>query len=151
MRIAWKLNNAWMKNHAWKSQVGKSQVGKSEVGKSQVCQTKTASRGSLLKMFTFKVAMVAGIFSLSPLATAECACFCADGELKTLCTTVAEAQANPAVCPVYSAASCPLSSADAGGNSYDAPTEGAINCRDVQVWDSVRGRYVDVKACDVDG
>lgn len=131
---------------AWKQQ--KQQKQQEQTNQKE---QSTGTHRSLLKVLSFKAALAAGILSLSPLAAAECACFCADGELKTMCTTVAEAQANPAVCPVYAASSCPLSSAAAGSNRYDAPAEGATNCRDVQVWDSVRGRYVDVKACDVEG
>lgn len=111
----------------------------------------TGACRSSLGLLSLKAALVSGLLSVAPLAAADCACFCANGELKTLCTTVEEAQANPALCPVYAASSCPLSSADAGGASYEAPAKGATNCRDLQVWDSVRGRYVDVKACDVDG
>ena len=82
-------------------------------------------------------------------ASAECACFCVDGELKTMCTSVGEAQENPAMCGVYSHMACPEEPGDSASASYDAPEEGATNCRDLRVYDALRGVFTSVKACDV--
>jgi len=95
--------------------------------------------------------VAAGFLAAGSMAAADCACFCVNGELRTMCTTVEEAQNDPVLCPVYAAASCPLESVSTSGEAYEAPVDGATNCRDVRVWDSVSGAYIDVKACDVDG
>ena len=98
---------------------------------------------------TVRWALAAGFLAASSLVSADCACFCMNGELQTMCTSVEEAQADPALCPAYAAASCPIESATASSVSYDAPEDGASNCRDVRVWNSIQGAYVSVKACDV--
>ena len=82
-------------------------------------------------------------------ASAECACFCVNGDLQTMCTTVDEAQDEPAMCSAYSQQQCPSESGDRAGANYDAPEEGATNCRDIRVFDAPRGIFNTVKACDV--
>lgn len=87
------------------------------------------------------------LFSTS--ASAECACFCVNGGLKTLCTTVEEAQDQPTLCSAFAPRACPAGSGEHTGASYDAPEDGAINCRDIRVFDALGGVFRDVKACDV--
>ena len=94
--------------------------------------------------------IVVGVFLLlGSAAWSDCACFCVDGNLKTLCSTVEEAQENPAVCPLAESSVCPTSSDAASGWTYESEDEGAVNCRDVRVWDADDGVFHDVKACDV--
>jgi len=81
-------------------------------------------------------------------AWAECACLCADGMLRTMCTTLAEAQANPSLCTTNSA-QCPLDTGAAAGVSYESPVEGAVDCRSMRVWDATENTYLDVAVCDV--
>jgi hypothetical protein len=85
---------------------------------------------------------------LGGVAWAECACFCVEGQARTLCTTVTEAQQDPTLCRADQAA-CPAPDAAAAATGYEAPAEGATNCRDMQVWDPAQNDYVSVKACDV--
>jgi hypothetical protein len=87
------------------------------------------------------------LFSTS--ASAECACFCVNGGLKTLCTTVEEAQEEPTLCSAFAPKACPSEPGEHTGASYDAPEERATNCRDIRVFDALSGSFRDVKACDV--
>jgi len=82
-------------------------------------------------------------------AWGNCACFCVEGQLTTLCTEVDEAQGHPNLCPASSSASCPQNFSNEGKGSYDAPNDSAQNCRDVNVYDAIQGKYVTAKACDV--
>jgi|GEM_PF-4129080 len=82
-------------------------------------------------------------------ASAECACFCVNGELQTMCSTVEEAQGNPTLCGNYPRESCPTETSSPDSASYDEPAEGATNCRDIRVFDSLHGGFTSVKACDV--
>ena len=82
-------------------------------------------------------------------AAAECACFCVSGELKTMCTTVEEAQENPVLCSAYSRMDCPEEPGERPSASYEAPEEDATNCRDLRIFDALRGVFTSVKACDV--
>ena len=94
--------------------------------------------------------VVLGLFWLVGSAGwADCACFCVDGNLQTMCSTVAEAQENSAVCPVVESTACPTSTEAATDWSYEATDEGAVNCRDVRVWDADERTFHEVKACDV--
>ena len=79
-------------------------------------------------------------------AWAECACLCANGELKTMCTTVSEAQDNPTLCATYKGVACPVEAAQSV--SYDAP-EGAVDCRSMRVWDVNEDSFADVAVCDI--
>ena len=47
---------------------------------------------------TVRWALAAGFLAASSLVSADCACFCMNGELQTMCTSVEEAQADPALC-----------------------------------------------------
>ena len=94
-------------------------------------------------------AMLASMMMFSASASAECACFCVNGDLQTLCTTVEEAQDEPALCGTYSDNQCPSEPGDRASVNYDAPAEGAANCRDIRVFDALRGVFKTVKACDV--
>ena len=93
--------------------------------------------------------MLVSTMLFSSPAAAECACFCVDGDLQTMCTTVEEAQAEPALCSAYSQNQCPSAPGGGASATYDAPENGATNCRDIRVYDALRGVFNTVKACDV--
>ena len=82
-------------------------------------------------------------------AWAECACFCAQGELRTMCQPVRAAQDNPTMCGSYSSVACPLESEQGKSVTYEAPEEGAVECRSMRVWDGLQGAYADVRVCNV--
>lgn len=93
--------------------------------------------------------LAAALMLIGSAAWSDCACFCVGGQLKTMCTAVGEAQNSPNLCPATESASCPIDDSAAAGASYDSPDSDAVNCRDVQVFDAIRGEYVSAKACDV--
>lgn len=97
----------------------------------------------------FSTALFMTMMLFSTSASAECACFCVNGNLKTMCTTIDEAQQEPTLCGVFDYEACPSESGERPSASYDAPEEGATNCRDIRVYDALRGVFQDVKACDV--
>jgi len=78
-----------------------------------------------------------------------CACFCVEGSLKTLCTDVGHAQDDPNECYVSEVTICPNPTGEASSWSYDAPEEGATNCRDARVWEN--HAFAIIKVCDVLG
>jgi hypothetical protein len=94
-------------------------------------------------------AMLISMMMFSASASAECACFCVNGDLQTLCTTVDEAQDEPTLCSAYSQKLCPSEPGESASASYNAPAEGATNCRDIRVFDALSGVFKTVKACDV--
>jgi hypothetical protein len=65
-----------------------------------------------------------------------------------MCTTVGEAQDNPTLCAA-SNLQCPLDGGEPTGETYDAPEDGAVDCRSMRVWDSAENGYADIPACDV--
>lgn len=87
--------------------------------------------------------------ALSANVRGECGCFCTDGALTTMCTTVAEAQADPELCSAIAAGTCPASPLETQRTRYSSPEEGAINCRVARVWDASRATFADVRVCDV--
>lgn len=99
------------------------------------------------KSVQFMLVAMVTVFGAS--AWGNCACFCVEGQLTTMCTDVGEAQNNPNLCPSETSASCPQNFSTEGAGSYEAPNESAQNCRDVKVYDAVRGQYVTAKACNV--
>ena len=100
--------------------------------------------------FGMKSLLTVVLLALGSSAWAECACFCANGELRTMCTTVSEAQANPTLC-VTNSFECPLDSGAPSGETYEAPVEGAVDCRSMRVWDALENSYADIRVCDVLG
>jgi hypothetical protein len=77
----------------------------------------------------------------------QCGCLCVEGVPKTLCSTVEEAQQNPAVCGLRH---CPdYVATEADGQRYVSPHAFADNCRDVRVWNGAAGAYTGIKVCDV--
>ncbi len=98
---------------------------------------------------SLKYMLAAGLMLVGSAAWSECACFCVEGELTTMCTAVEEAQDSPNLCPDTGSASCPIESGGAEAAIYEPPEADAINCRTVRVFDAIRGQYVDTKACDV--
>lgn len=99
--------------------------------------------------FSMKSLLAVMLLALGSTAWAECACFCANGELRTMCTTVSEAQGNPTACASYSSVACPLEGAQGDPVTYESPEEGAVDCRSMRVWDSLQGAYIDARVCDV--
>jgi len=97
-----------------------------------------------LKYMLATILMVVGSTAWS-----DCACFCVGGELETMCTTVDGAQDSSNLCPISDTATCPQGGTEAASASYEAPDSDAIDCRDVRVYDAIRGEYVNAKACDV--
>ena len=97
-----------------------------------------------------RYSLIGLLMLLGSSAWADCACFCAESELRTMCTSVDEAQADTSSCAGANAAACPEASDQVNGATYDSPVVGAINCRDVRVWNSKRGVYVEIPACDVE-
>lgn len=93
--------------------------------------------------------LLGAVALLSSSASAECGCLCVNGTMKTLCTTVEEAQANPTLCDLSSPIACPTEFDGPAGATYDSPQDGADNCRDLRIYDPARGDFVSVKACDV--
>jgi len=98
---------------------------------------------------SLKYMLVAMLMMIGSSAWSDCACFCVAGELETMCTTIDGAQDSPLLCPSVEDASCPQDNDSASSASYDAPDGDAINCRDVRVFDAIRGEYVTTKACNV--
>ena len=98
---------------------------------------------------SLKYMLVALLMLVGSSAWSDCACFCVDGELATMCTDVAEAQDSPSLCPTNGTASCPQEAEASTSASYDAPADGAVNCRNIRVYDAIRGEYVTTKACNV--
>ena len=88
--------------------------------------------------------MTAGTFARS-----DCACFCVEGELATMCTEVGEAQDSPNLCPSRGSASCPQEPEFGSSATFEAPSDGAVNCRNIRVFDAIKGQYVTAKACKV--
>jgi hypothetical protein len=66
-----------------------------------------------------------------------------------MCTTVGEAQDNPTMCGSYSTVACPLAGEQGESVTYDAPAEGAVDCRSMRVWDGLEASYADVRVCNV--
>ena len=97
----------------------------------------------------FKGLSLASFLLLGSSAWAECACFCVNGELQTMCTAIEEAQDDPVLCSAYRNRECPEEPGSTVGASYTSPHEDALNCRDIRVFDALRGVFVDLKACDV--
>ena len=98
---------------------------------------------------SLKYLLVAALMMIGSSAWSDCACFCVDGELVTMCTEVGEAQDNPNLCPSSGSASCPQETGSGASASYEAPSNDATNCRNVRVYDAIRGEYVTAKACNV--
>jgi hypothetical protein len=92
--------------------------------------------------------ILAGVLA-APAAVAECECFCVNGALQTLCTTVEEAQSNVNRCAGRAPSSCPVDLDAPTAEQYPAPADDATNCRDVQVYDAGAGQHTAVKVCDV--
>jgi len=66
-----------------------------------------------------------------------------------MCTTVSEAQDNPTMCATFSGVACPQETEQGESVTYEAPEEGAVDCRSMRVWDSLEGSYADIRVCNV--
>ncbi len=81
-------------------------------------------------------------------ASAACECYCVDGELRTLCSAVDEAQQGVTQCMDRAAGLCPVADS-AASQAYDPPDEDAQNCRDASAWDPSAEEFRTLKICDV--
>ncbi len=95
-----------------------------------------------------KTALTMLLLAVGSTAWAECNCYCADGELRTLCTRVSEAQGNPTLC-ASSAVLCHVERDAAEPVRYDSPAADAVDCRSARVSEMLAESYVDVRVCDV--
>lgn len=100
---------------------------------------------------SLKYMAVAFLMLIGSSAWSDCACFCVEGELTTMCTEVGDAQNNPNLCPTNTgtSASCPQQTGADTGTTYEAPDADAVNCRNIRVYDAIRSEYVTTKACNV--
>ena len=98
---------------------------------------------------SLKYMLAAFLMMVGSSAWSDCACFCVDGELATMCTEIGEAQDNPNLCPNDGNASCPQEPEVSATGSFETPADGAIDCRNIRVYDAIRGEYVTAKACNV--
>ena len=96
-----------------------------------------------------KYMLVAFLLTVGASAWSDCACFCVEGELATMCTEIGEAQDNPNLCPNNGIASCPQEAEVGSSAVFEAPSDGAVDCRNIRVYDTIRGEYVTAKACNV--
>ena len=95
-----------------------------------------------------KVLVPAILFVFGLSANANCVCMCIDGAARTVCSEIDEAQANPSAC--LSAYQCPQVTDVPTGDSYVAPVEGAVHCRDAFAWNNNTKEYgTPLKVCDV--
>lgn len=101
----------------------------------------------------WSVWLAVGVFACGAgTASANCACQCIEGVARTLCTTLAEAQANPSACGegVQKVACEAAPTATAAPPRYAAP-HGAVDCRGARLWDPHTNSYsVVAKVCDLD-
>ena len=98
---------------------------------------------------SLKYVLVGMLTLVGSYAWSDCACFCVEGALTTMCTDAGEAQNSPNLCPADAGGSCPQQFSTEGAANYEAPNDSAVNCRDVKVYDAIRGEYVTAKACNV--
>jgi hypothetical protein len=106
------------------------------------------TRGSTMRLLAANLLFTI-IFFPAPV-TAECGCFCVDGAPLTLCMKVDDAQARVDRCGSRASEVCPVPLDAPARRAYPAPVEGALNCRDVQVYDSGTGSHTSRKVCDVE-
>ncbi len=80
----------------------------------------------------------------------RCECACVEGRALTLCDSLDQAQENPHQCA--NSLQCPsfeASQPDSLRLLLDPPQDGAVNCRQVQVWDTLAESYRVKRICDV--
>jgi hypothetical protein len=84
-------------------------------------------------------------------ASANCACQCIEGVARTLCTTVAEAQANPNACGGGAQkVACDVAPPSTEASLRYEPPLGATDCRGARLWDPHTHSYTVVaKVCDL--
>ena len=97
-----------------------------------------------------RYSLIGLLMFLGSSALADCACFCADGELRTMCTSVAEAQHSAGLCVDAGASACLDATDPMLSTNYESPEAGALNCRDVRIWNPQTRVHLETPACDVD-
>ena len=116
------------------------------------CDKKTTREVDMKSILTTTFALA--LLCSAQLASADCACICVEGEAKTLCDALGDAQANPSACQADTGNSnCPAIE-NPGSTPVDPPegAEGAAvqNCRSVRVWDpATRGYTSSANICDL--
>lgn len=80
-------------------------------------------------------------------ARAECACLCLDGTYQTVCSSLDEMRAAQDACQAQAGQGCPVTDA-APARRYEAPLEGAANCRDAAIYDPATDRHLTARVCD---
>jgi hypothetical protein len=95
------------------------------------------------------VVLLAGLMLESAAVRSGCECFCVDGSLKTLCTSVTAAAERVDRCAGRVAARCPIRLEVDVARQYAAPVAGAENCRDAHVYDPAAGQHQAIRICDV--
>lgn len=94
-------------------------------------------------------ALLLMVWLLAPGAVrAECACLCLDGTYQTVCSTLEEVRAAQSDCQALAGQGCPIPAEAPAGRRYQAPQEGADNCRDATIYDPSEDRHRTVKVCD---
>ena len=86
---------------------------------------------------------------VAPSAGADCTCLCMDGAPATVCSTLESARTNTDACAARAPDTCPVDLQWRGGERYPAPADGAVNCREVRVWDATASSHRSVRVCDV--
>jgi hypothetical protein len=95
------------------------------------------------------VVLLANLMLDAAAVSPACECFCIDGSLKTLCTSLEAAAERVDRCAGRIPARCPIRlEVDAVGQ-YAAPVAGAENCRDAHVYDPGAGQHRAIRVCDV--
>ena len=95
--------------------------------------------------------LMAALTAASAPAAALCGCYCVDGVPRTLCSRMGEAREGAGYCAGVAPASCPAALDPLEPRLYDAPLEGAEDCRDARVWDADAAAYTTRKICELSG
>lgn len=95
--------------------------------------------------------LAAALAIASPPAAALCGCYCVDGVPRTLCSRMEEARDGAGHCHGVAPTGCPAALDSLELRFYDAPVEGAEDCRDARVWDADASAYTTRKICELSG
>ncbi len=85
-----------------------------------------------------------------PVVDIDCECFCVDGQETTLCRGLERATQEINLCQGHLACLMPNDGVFAP-EFYDAPGEGAINCRSARVWRRDFDAHRIMRICDTMG
>ncbi len=83
-------------------------------------------------------------------AAAECHCLCVDGAPQTVCPEAEQLSGAGDLCRLRQPTpACPQAVPPADAQRYEAPHDGAANCRDADVQDPVSGERIVARVCDM--